>query len=267
MGARLGTKAGSALPLIGVTTSEIRRKDAVRPTREGEPAQVELALGLEYVQAIEAAGAIPVVLPPLLPEVVAPLLLRLSGVCLSGGPDLDPAAYGGSPHPRLGPTEPAVDRFELEVARLAWQLGMPLLAICRGAQALNVCRGGTLVQHLPEVADVRLEHRQAVPARRVTHEVMVKPGTLLEDLLGRPTLHVNSFHHQAVKRLGRGLRVAARATDGVVEAVEAPGRPFVIGVQWHAECLSSRAEHGALFAGLAQAARGYARVRDAGEAA
>ena len=138
----LGTKAGAELPLIGVTTSEIRRKDAVRPTPEGEPAQVELALGLEYVQAIEAAGAIPVVLPPLLPEVVAPLLLRLSGVCLSGGPDLDPAAYGGPQHPRLGPTEPAVDRFELEVARLAWRLGMPVLAICRGAQALNVSRGG-----------------------------------------------------------------------------------------------------------------------------
>ncbi len=267
MDSRLGTKAGSELPLIGVTTSEIRRKDAVRPTPEGEPAQVELALGLEYVQAIEAAGAIPVVLPPLLPEVAAPLLLRLSGVCLSGGPDLDPAAYGGPQHPRLGPTEPAVDRFELEVARLAWRLGMPVLAICRGAQALNVSRGGSLVQHLPEVADAQLEHRQAVPARRATHDVLVKPGTLLEDLLGRRTLQVNSFHHQAVERLGRGLRVAARATDGVVEAVEAPGRPFVVGVQWHAECLSSRAEHGALFAGLAQSARAYARVRGAEQAA
>ena len=267
MDPRLGTKAGPELPLIGVTTSEIRRKDAVRPTPEGEPAQVELALGLEYVQAIEAAGAIPVVLPPLQPEVVAPLLLRLSGVCLSGGPDLDPAAYGGPQHARLGPTEPAVDRFELEVAGLAWRLGMPMLAICRGAQALNVCRGGTLVQHLPEVATVQLEHRQAVPARRPTHPVLVEPGTLLEDLLGRSSLQVNSFHHQAVERLGRGLRVAARATDGVVEAVEASGRPFVIGVQWHAECLTSRAEHEALFTGLAQAARGYVRVQDAEKAA
>jgi putative glutamine amidotransferase len=258
---RLTTKAGAALPLIGVTTSEIRRKDAVRPVPEGEPAQVELALGLEYVRSIERAGGIPVVLPPLVPEVVGPLLLRLSGVCLSGGPDIDPTAYGSAPHPKLGPTEPAVDRFELEVARLAWQLGMPLLAICRGAQALNVSRGGTLVQHLPGMTDDELQHRQASPAGNATHQVAVQEGTLLEDLMGRATLNVNSFHHQAVERLGRGLRVAAVATDGVVEAVEAPSRPFVLGVQWHAECLSARAEHEALFQGLTESARAYARMR------
>ena len=226
------------------------------PTPQGEPAQVELALGLEYVRAIEAAGGIPVVIPPLVPEVAAPLLARLSGVCLSGGPDLDPAAYGGPPHPNLGPTEPAVDRFELDVARVAWELGMPILAICRGAQALNVSRGGTLVQHLPDVVGMSLEHRQSGSAGIPTHEVAVKPGSLLEGLVGRSMLKVNSFHHQAVERLGKGLNVAARAGDGVIEAVEGKSRPFVIGVQWHAECLTRRHGHAALFEGLTQSARG-----------
>jgi putative glutamine amidotransferase len=245
-------------PLIGVTTSEVRRAEGVRQTPQGEPPSTEMALGLRYLRAIEAAGGLPVVLPPLELDAVRPLLDHLTGICLSGGPDLDPKSYGEREHPELGPTEPDIDRFELELAKLAWREGLPLLAICRGAQALNVARGGTLVQHLPDEPRVTLEHRQDVPGDQPTHGVEVFEGSLLAEVMGGAgPFEVNSFHHQAAARLGDGLRVVARSTDGVVEAIEAPARPFVLGVQWHAECLAERGEQAALFQGLVGAAAEY----------
>src|SRR3954453_7769495 len=150
-------------PLIGVTTSEVRRAERTQPMREGEPPQHEMALGMPYVRALARAGAIPIVLPPLPIEAVSALLAPLRGVCLSGGPDLEPAAYGAKPSPDLGPTEPGLDVFELEVARVADAAGLPILGICRGCQALNVARGGTLYQHLPAVMDNSVGHRQVEP--------------------------------------------------------------------------------------------------------
>jgi putative glutamine amidotransferase len=249
-------------PLIGVSTSEVRRSEKVEQTPQGEPADVEMALGLKYVRAVEQAGGVPVVMPPLESPAIGPLLAQLAGVCLSGGPDLDPESYGAQAHPEIGPIEPQVDRFELEAARRAWKLGLPILAICRGAQALNVARGGTLVQHLPDVAGATLTHRQSEPGDQPTHAVDISGGTILAGLMGVAHAEVNSFHHQAVDRLGRGLTVSARSTDGVVEGIEAKGRPFVVGVQWHAECLVERPEQAALFAGLVEASRSRAGVRD-----
>jgi putative glutamine amidotransferase len=234
-------------PLIGVTTSEVRRGDLATLRRHGEPPQHEMALGLTYMRAIELAGGVPVVLPPLA-DGIATLLDRLDGICLSGGPDLDPAAYGARAHEQLGPTEPQLDRFERELARAADSVGVPLLGICRGAQALNVARGGTLHQHVAG-------HRQTELPDRPTQRVTVAPDSLLAAVTGAAdTLEINSFHHQAVDVLGAGLRVVARAPDGTVEAVEDAARPFVLGVQWHAETLTERPEHGALFAALVQAA-------------
>ena len=227
-------------PLIGVTTSEIRPSGLATLRRQGEPAHPEMALGMTYLQAIERAGAVPVVLPPCVSDLES-LISRLDGVCLSGGPDLDPQAYGARErHAELGPTEPSLDDFELALARAAIERGMPLLGICRGSQALNVACGGTLHQHLPG-------HRQSEPGCRVTHEVEVLAGTRLARLLGAGTHAVNSFHHQAVDRVGSGLWVAARAADGTVEAIEGPG--FAIGVQWHAEALAD----GRLFEALVSA--------------
>jgi putative glutamine amidotransferase len=229
-------------PLIGVTTSELRPSGASTLRRHGEPPHPEMALGITYALAIERAGGVPVVLPPVVDD-VEPLLHRLDGVCLSGGPDLDPGAYGARErHEELGPTEPSLDAFELALARGAIAHGLPLLGICRGAQALNVACGGTLHQHLAG-------HRQAEPGTDPTHEVEVLPGTRLASVLGAGTMAVNSFHHQAVDELGTGLRVAARARDGTVEAIEGAG--FVLGVQWHAETLADRR----LFEALAVAAR------------
>ena len=260
-------------PLIGVTTSEVRVAEKVDQTPEGEPPLREMALGLRYAAAVEAAGGLPVVLPPLSLAAVEPLLDRLSGLCLSGGPDLDPEAYNARRHPRLGPTEPQLDRFELGLARAADARGMPLLAICRGAQALNVVRGGTLHQHLPEDGpegcraggaglartgpSPSIEHRQTRPSEEATHPVEVQPGSLLIRLAGSGTLKVNSFHHQAAARLGRGLKAVAWAPDGVIEAIEDQRREFTLGVQWHAECMAERPEQAALFRGLVDAARAH----------
>ena len=246
---------GRDLPLIGVTTSEIRRAETVEPTPEGEPPRHEMALGLTYMRAIEWAGGIPVVIPPLHVQAITPLLDRLSGVCLSGGPDLDPQSYGAQgEHPSLGPTEPDLDRFELAIARRADARGIPLLAICRGTQALNVVRGGTLLQHLPDDLE-GIAHRQSEPGDQPTHDVEVEPESKLAQLLGTTALQVNSFHHQGIKELGKGLRAVARSPDGAIEGVESSEQPFCVGVQWHAELLVERAPETALFEAFVDASR------------
>jgi putative glutamine amidotransferase len=241
-------------PLIGVTTSEMRLARRTHPLPEGDPPQAEMALGIVYARAVELAGGLPVVLPPLAEEAIAPLVDRLAGICLSGGPDLDPAAYGADPDPHLGPIEPDLDAFEVAVARRADERGVPVLGICRGCQALNVARGGTLHQHLPDVTDGSIHHRQTASGRDTTHTVRVDADTRLAQVVNTRELDVNSFHHQAVDRLGRGLRVAARAPDGVIEAIEDDGPALYLGVQWHAETLVERPRHAALFEMLVAAA-------------
>ncbi|HWF75069.1 MAG TPA: gamma-glutamyl-gamma-aminobutyrate hydrolase family protein [Solirubrobacteraceae bacterium] len=234
-------------PLIAVTTSEVREGTAVTPTRHGEPPQLEMALGLKYLHAIEAAGGIPVVVPPLQIDCIDPLLDRVAGLCLSGGPDLDPDAYGERRHTRTGPTERQLDVFELALAKAADARRMPILAVCRGMQLLNVARGGTLHQHLPDIVGERIVHRQSEAGERPTHWVTLAPGTRLRQILDRGRTKVNSFHHQAIAELGAGLTVTSRASDGTVESVEAVDREFVVGVQWHAECLIDRFGQAALF--------------------
>jgi putative glutamine amidotransferase len=216
-----------------------------------------MALGLRYLAAVEQAGGIPVVLPPLRPSAINALLSSLCGLLLSGGPDLDPAAYGARGHAMLGPTEPALDAFEVALARRADRQGIPILGICRGAQAINISRGGTLHQHLPDVTDGTVHHRQAISGECTSHDVAIAPESLLARVIGPGKLAVNSFHHQAVDRLGRGLRAVAWASDGTIEAIEAPARSFVLGVQWHAETLVSQRRERDLFRGLVLAADAY----------
>jgi putative glutamine amidotransferase len=191
---------------------------------------------------------------------VEDLLDRVDGVCLSGGPDLEPSWYGANAHPELGPTEPEVDVFELSLARAARRRGLPVLAICRGLQVLNVSRGGTLVQHLPDEVGAQIAHRQTAPASEPTHDVRIETGSRLAKLMGDETPRVNSFHHQAVDRLGRGLQAVAWSDDGVVEGIEAPGDFFTVGVQWHAECMTALPEQAALFSALVDAAEAHARL-------
>lgn len=241
-------------PLIGVTTSELRPGELATLRRHGEPPHAEMALGIPYVRAVEAAGGVPVVMPPLALEGVPSLVSRLDGLVLSGGPDLTPSAYDQRPHAELGSTEPRLDAFEFAAVTEALSRGLPVLGICRGAQALNVACGGTLHQHLPDVVGAQIAHRQSEVGKRPTHSVDVVPGTRLAGLIGSGRLRVNSFHHQAVDRVGRGLRVSARAPDGTIEAIEDARHDFVVGVQWHAETLVGRDDHRALFEELVSVA-------------
>jgi putative glutamine amidotransferase len=247
-------------PLIGVSSSELREAKTVHPLAQGEPQQHEIALGLDYPEAVDAAGGLPVILPPIEPEGVRPMISRLSGLMLSGGPDLHPSAYGEPVDPHLGPTEPELDHFELALLREADARGMPILAVCRGLQALNVVRGGTLHQNLPDVLDGSIEHRQRPPGEQPTHWISLQRGSALARTLGRTRAKVNSFHHQAIDRLGKGLRATAWATDSTIEGIEDPAGAFVLGVQWHAESLADRPEQAALFGAFVEACRLYERT-------
>lgn len=244
-------------PLIGVTTSELRRAEGAHFAHPSEPPRWMLALGVTYLDAVTAAGGIPVILAPLPARRLEAIIERLDGVCLSGGPDVEPGCYGAGAHAELGPTEPEVDLFELGLVRAARRRGLPVLAICRGLQVLNIARGGTLVQHLPDLGG-EIRHRQTGPASEPAHGVAVAPDTKLARIAGSDRIDVNSFHHQAIDRLGTGLQPVAWSDDGVVEAVEAPGDAFTLGVQWHAECLTDRPEHAGLFTGLIDAAEEHA---------
>jgi putative glutamine amidotransferase len=246
--------AGMSRPVIGVTVSEIRSKEDSQSVPHGEPTQTEMTLGLAYMRAVEMAGGLPIALPPLTTEHIDSLLDHLSGVLLTGGPDLDPSSYGAKPHAELGPTDPVVDAFEIALCRHADRRRMPILGICRGVQLVNVARQGTLHQHLPDVTNGTVEHRQAESADRSTHQVRVSPDSSLAQTTGGGPVQVNSFHHQAIDRLGFDLRPVAWAQDGLIEAVEGKGEDFLLGVQWHAETLVADSVHLALFERLVEAA-------------
>ena len=250
-------------PLIGVTTSELRPSELSTLRRHGEPKNAEMALGMTYVRAIEAAGGMPVVMPPIATSDVPELLGRCDGLVLSGGPDLAPDAYGAEAHMELGLTEPGLDRFEYAVAHEALRRRLPVLGICRGAQTINVARGGSLHQHLPDVVGEAIDHRQSQEGRQPTHEVELLAGSRLASLLGAARLMVNSFHHQAVDRLGVGLRACAWAPDGTIEGLDDPGLPFLCAVQWHAETLIEEPGQLELFRGLIASAIGASRLSQA----
>src|SRR4051795_1219217 len=248
----------AAPPLIGVVTHELREDRApawaAMPGRtERDLAPARLSLRLSYTQALQEAGAIAVVLPAHgYVDDAAALLDRVDGLLVSGGPDLDPAIYGQAPHPSLGPdVDRVADEYEQALLRAAAERDLPLLGICRGLQALNVSRGGTLHQDIPD-------HVQTRDAFEPEHIVAVERSSLLGWLTDRDGLAVNSFHHQAADRLGAGLEVAARAPDGTVEALWDPAASFTLGVQWHAELMTHRPEQAALLTGLVHAACGVA---------
>ncbi|MET8249098.1 gamma-glutamyl-gamma-aminobutyrate hydrolase family protein [Streptomyces sp. NPDC005202] len=200
-------------------------------------------------EAVFAAGGEPLVLHGGARHALSELPRRLSafaGVLLPGGSDVNPARYGQDPHPKTSPDDDGQDELDLAVARAVIELGIPALAICRGMQVLNIACGGTLTQHL---ADNPVEHLDAL------HEVTVEPGARLASVVGTSTFKVSSYHHQAIDRLGRDLRVVARSADGCVEAME-HATADVLAVQWHPEDLAATSRHdGALFSDLIDRAR------------
>jgi putative glutamine amidotransferase len=196
--------------------------------------RLSFSVPCDYVDAVRAAGGIPVVLPPVegdVPEIFA----ALDGLILSGGGDIDAAEYGQAAHVHNYDVNPERDRFELALARAGLAQGdLPMLCICRGMQVLNVVAGGDLVQHIPDRFGEQLLHRH--PERKpIPHAVEMDVGCVLSGVASCRELTVQSWHHQAVDRVGHGLRAVAWAPDGVVEAVESTTHEFVVGVQWHPE--------------------------------
>jgi len=188
----------------------------------------------------------------------ADVVASVQGILLTGGGDVQPSIYGATPHATFDPAEPGRDEFEIELVRRAMEKDVPLFAICRGVQVLNVARGGTLIQHIPEEVGTTVEHRIKEPRFAIAHDVWLTPDSLLERTMRErleeaDSCAVNSRHHQAPKELGEGLVATATAPDGVVEAVEDPGRRFVLGVQWHPENFWRTGEFRSLFEAFVQA--------------
>ena len=201
-----------------------------------------------------AAGGVPVLLPPV--PGIAAAVGRLDALVLTGGGDIDPAAYGAAPHPRTGGVSAGRDQAELELLAAALAAGLPVLGICRGLQLLNVARGGTLHQHVADLGTAGDSGHTPAPGTFGSHPVRVAPGSLLAGILAADgPLAVATAHHQAIDRLGDGLTATAWAQDGLVEAVELAGgehHPFVLAVQWHPEA----GRDPRLFQALVAAARG-----------
>jgi putative glutamine amidotransferase len=202
----------------------------------GMQARPAVMLYTSYIHALEQVGLAPILITPAhSPASIAALLDACSGLVLSGGEDVDPSHYGEQPSPALGTVEPLRDAMEFCAVAVAGELRLPILGICRGLQVLNVHFGGTLYQDIATERPSDLRHQQQEPWGQRSHSATVRPDSMLHSLVGREQLHINSFHHQAVKHLGRGLRVTARADDGLVEAIEHEAHPWLLGVQWHPE--------------------------------
>ena len=209
---------------------------------------------LAYVQQVEAAGGRALLVPPS-EDGIEETLDVLDGVLFSGGSDIEPLEYGQDAHTETTGTRPERDRAELALLRAALDRDMPVLAVCRGSQVLNVARGGDLVQHLPEVVGDE-KHKHDPPGVFADHDVDLVPGTRIQSLLG-DRAPVKSHHHQGFGKLGSGLQESAHADDGTIEAVEDPAQRFAVGVLWHPEA----GEDFALFQGLVDEARRYAEER------
>jgi putative glutamine amidotransferase len=225
-------------PLIGISTY----REQARWGFWDVPA---VLLPAAYADAVATAGGEPVLLPT--GSVTADVVARLDGLVLAGGADVDPARYGEEAGEHTTVTRPDRDASELTVLQAALDRDLPLLAICRGMQLLNVVLGGTLLQHLPAVPGT--EPHQLGLGLYAERKVRTAPGSALDALIG-PTATVNCHHHQALDRIASALTPSAWADDGVVEGVEADGRRFCLGVQWHPETSEDRR----LFSGLVAAA-------------
>jgi gamma-glutamyl-gamma-aminobutyrate hydrolase PuuD len=214
-----------------------------------------------YFRSVLKTNAIPVLLSlDMDREQIDACLSNLDGLLLAGGNDLDPMLFGESPSPALKQVDPLRDKFEIALIREAYRLRMPILAICRGLQTLNVALGGTLYQDLPSQYAAQdgansILHEQAKPSHEPSHKVLLTLDTPLHAVFGKESLKVNSLHHQAIKQLAEPLSVAATAKDGVVEAAYDAHMPFVWGVQWHPERMANGAP---LFAAFSRACAAYA---------
>jgi putative glutamine amidotransferase len=251
---RNGVPRKRALPLIAITCSRVTG---------GAWGVYSLGHFMDYTfsdysQAILHAGGAPIIIPAAQdPKSMEAILNSVQGLILSGGPDIHPRRYGEEPLAGLGEVDEALDRMELMAARLAIDKNLPVLGICRGIQVLNVALGGTLFQDIASQVPESLCHTPKLDKAVNTHTIQIEAGSRLHKIIGKREIWVNGKHHQAVKDLAPGITVAARARDGVVEAVEHPRKRFAIGVQWHPEgTWRDDPFSQKLFSSFVQAARG-----------
>lgn len=209
-----------AYPLIGLTT--YGRSDDDRFTLPGE-----------YVDAVRRAGGVPLLITPGESNLDSVLEL-VDGFILTGGGDIDPSRYSGRRHETNYGVDQERDTLELAVARRLIDSGLPMLGICRGAQILNIVEGGTLIEHIPDEVGDGVMHR-APPREPISHKVQLKPGSRLMQILEREEFEATSWHHQAPRKVANSFEIVATSPDGIVEAIEMPNHPWLIGVQWHPE--------------------------------
>lgn len=213
----------------------------------------------DYEESVRRAGGEPRVVDPG-EAPAADVISSVGGLLLAGGGDVLPALYGAAAHPLFDAAEPGRDEYEIELLRRAVEADLPVLAICRGVQVLNVARGGTLIQHIPDEVGTTVNHRVPMPPHSIAHDIWIEPGSLLDRLMGErfepgEPCPVNSRHHQAARTIGEGLIASATAPDGVIEALEDPSRRFCLGVQWHPENFWRTGEFRTLFEEFVGAAR------------
>jgi putative glutamine amidotransferase len=222
-------------PVIGLTTDSNDQDDAYQSK-------------MTYVQAIERAGGLPLLLPYAVDHALIPQYVDLLyGICFSGGNDMNPVRYGEEWHPKVARMDKRREEFEFALIAEVEKRRLPALGVCFGSQLMNVYRGGSLIQFLPDQKPDALEHRRLPDQAPGRHPVKLDTNSQLGRAIGKSDVSVNTYHKQAVKRIGRGLRVIATAPDGVIEAFEDPTMPMFVAVQWHPERLIDEPEHLAPF--------------------
>ena len=202
-----------------------------------------LSVSTDYIQAITEFGGVPLVIPNLQEDAIDPIIQQIDGLLLTGGGDIDPTLFGEEPLQGLGNITPERDAFEIAITQKMLKLNKPILGICRGIQILNIAAGGDMYQDIYSQIEKRLlQHTQQAPRWHATHFVHLKKGSLLGDIIQKEKVKVNSFHHQAVRNIPNEFEVSALASDGIIEAVESKINSFVMGVQWHPECMIARGD-------------------------
>jgi putative glutamine amidotransferase len=240
MNGSLGTQQSAGRPVIGICAR-------TAPVTWLKFDMLATLIPQVYVDLLASAGCAPVLLP--LQPGIEHIIGRLDGLLLPGGGDVDPALYGATAHPKTGGVSQATDAAELALLEGALSTGLPFFGICRGLQVLNVLRGGTLHQYLPEITGS--SGHQPEPGAFGTQSLNLQPGSHIAGIFGGDTAEVSCYHHQSIDQLGTGLVTTAWAKDGIIEAVEAVDHPFAVGVQWHADQIGDERP----FLAFAEAAR------------
>lgn len=218
--------------IIGISTNYLIE------TVGAELGQERAYVNCAYFDAVIKAGGIPLLLPFVEEQAIARAQMeQIDGLLLSGGIDVNPHIYGEEPHPMLGPIYPKRDAHELHLIQIAKEANKPILGICRGLQIINAAFGGSLYQDIPYMTNTEIQHSQKVQKHIATHTVELKRRSILREIFGNETLMTNSLHHQAIKQLADSFTVSACTKDGIIEGIEKPNDPFILGVQWHPEMM------------------------------